>query len=91
MLNTMKCKVHMCCIMHCQKNSCNNLQNQTCTCLNSPIIVTIQIGWSRVSNLMILDYSQNWLVPQRSSLLSIFSSHIKKIIFSFLSPLFAFL
>jgi hypothetical protein len=78
MLNTMKCQINMCCVMHCQKNSCSNLQNQTCTCLSSPIIITIQIGRSRISNQMIVDHCQNRLVPQRSTLLSSFCSHRKE-------------
>ena len=75
MLYTIKCLIYMRSIVHCQKNSSQNLLNQTLTSLNSPIIITILIRRSRITNLMILDYGQNRLIPQGSTQLFHFSSH----------------
>ena len=77
MLNTLKCLINMCGIMHCLENSCQNLQNQTQTCLNSPIVISIQIRGSRITNQMILDHCQDRLIPQTSTQLFHISSHWK--------------
>jgi len=78
MLYTMKCKINMCCIMHCQKNSSLNLQNQTLSCLYSPIIITIQIRWCRIRNLMILYNCLHGLIPLTPSQFLNRSSHLIK-------------
>lgn len=75
-LNTVKCQVYMCCIMHCQKNTSQNLQNQTQPSLNSPIIISVQIRRSWVTNQMILYDSQHWLIPQTSTQFFIRISHL---------------
>jgi hypothetical protein len=75
MLYTVKSLINMCCIMHCLKNTSNNLQYQAKTCLSSPIIITILIRRSRISNQMILDHIQNRLVKNATTLFFYFSSH----------------
>lgn len=77
MLDTMKCLIYMSSVMHSQENSGQNLQNQTLTCLNSPIIITIQVRGSRITNQMVLNYSQHGLIPKGSTQFFHFSSHIK--------------
>lgn len=84
MLNTFKCLIYMSCIMHCQKNTCSHLLSQTLTCLNTIIIVSIQIRWSWVSNLMVLQNRKTWLIPKTSTLFSMRSSYRKSSITSFL-------
>jgi len=68
MLNTMKCLIYMCCVMHRQKNTSYNLQNQTQSSLNTPIIITILIRRCRITHQMILHDSLDGLIPQTSAL-----------------------
>jgi hypothetical protein len=77
MLHTMKCQINMCCIMHCQKDTSQNLQYQTQSSQNSPIIIPIQIRRGRITNLMVLNHSQNRLIPQTSTQFFHISSHSK--------------
>jgi hypothetical protein len=67
MLNAMKSLIHMSSIMHCLKNSSQNLQNQTQSCLHTPIVISIQIRRSRVPYQMVLYHGQQWLIPQTST------------------------
>jgi hypothetical protein len=75
MLYTVKCLIYMGGIVHSLKDSCQNLLNQTLTSLNSPIIISIQIRRSRITNLMILDHCLYWLVKQTTTQFFHFSSH----------------
>jgi hypothetical protein len=77
MLYTVKCLINMCCIVHCQKNTSQNLQYQTQSSLNSPIVISVQIRRSRITNQMILDYRQYGLVKNATALLFHISSHLK--------------
>lgn len=78
MLNAMKRQINVCSIMHCLKNTGLNLQYLTQTCLNPPIVISIQIRRSRITNLMILDHCQDRLIPQTSTQFLDLSSHFLK-------------
>lgn len=52
-LNTFKRVIHMSSIMHCQKNTCSYLQHQTLPSLNTVVVVSVQVRWSWISNLMV--------------------------------------
>jgi hypothetical protein len=77
MLYTVKCQINMSSIVHCQKNTSQNLQYQTQSSLNSPIIISIQIRRSRVTNQMILNHCQDRLFKDAISQLFDISSHLK--------------
>ena len=75
MLNTMKGQINMRSIMHCQKNTSLDLQHQTLTSQNSPIVISIQIRGCWITNLMILNNIQNRLIPQTSTQFFFRTSH----------------
>ena len=75
MLNTMKGQINMRSIMHCQKNTSLDLQHQTLTSQNSPIVISIQIRGCWITNLMILNNIQNRLFPQTSTQFFFRTSH----------------
>ncbi len=68
MLNTMKSHVNMCGIMHCQKNSGPNLQDQTKSSLHSPIIISILIRRCGITDLMVLNNTLLGLFLQTSTI-----------------------
>jgi len=78
MLHTMECLIYVSSIMHCLKNSGSNLKDLTLSPQDSPIIIGIQIGRSRISNQMVVDHSQNRLFLQTSSIIHCHSHHVKK-------------
>jgi hypothetical protein len=53
--------------MHCQKNTCSYLQSQTQACLNTIIIVSIQIRWCWIPHQVILQNCKTWLIPKTST------------------------
>lgn len=66
-LYAMKSHINMWCIMHCQEDSCPNLQNKGQSRQYTPIIISIQIGGCRISNQMILHYILQGLIPLASA------------------------
>jgi hypothetical protein len=66
-LNTVKCLIYVCSIMHCQENTSPNLQNKTLSSQYTPIIISIQIRRCRITNQMILRYSLQGLIPQATT------------------------
>lgn len=77
-LHAVESQINVCCVMHCQKNTSLNLQNQTKSCLHTPVIVTILVRRCRVTYLMILYYSQHGLIPQTPAQFFHRSSHLEK-------------
>lgn len=66
-LYAMKSQIHVRCVMHCQKHTSQNLQNLTKPCLNTPVIIPIQIRRCRIGYLMILNNFLHGLFPQRTT------------------------
>jgi len=79
MLNTMKSQINVCCVVHGQKNTSQNLQNQTLSSLNSPVIIRIQIRRGGIVDQMILHYSLNGLIPQTITLFFHRNFHLIKV------------
>lgn len=78
MLNTVECLIYMSSVMHCQKNSCPNLKNLAKTPQDPPVIISILIGRSGITNQMILHDTEQRLIQQTSTIFESFHSRKKE-------------